>query len=259
VIVELIGCAGAGKTTLRRIIRERGIPGVEVVAMPELVLDRALLRGITHPTAVNLVQEAAVLPGFLRPSPSERAFIAFARRRLRRCESTYDRLNGLRGIMRKVGMLRLATVRAPQKVVLSDEGTLLSAYNLFVMAGDALVPSEIDRFAGLVPLPDRVVYVKAPVETLVDRALSRPDTRRQHRRGTAAHVGQDVARTVELFDLVAGTPAVADRVLVVENEVAGDAAVRLLAEEISTWIEASIAGAPHAEPVVTKVAAGSGA
>jgi hypothetical protein len=30
-----------------------------------------------------------------------------------------------------------------------------------------------------VPLPDRIVYVRAPIDLLVDRAMTRPDQRRE--------------------------------------------------------------------------------
>jgi len=240
VIVELIGCAGAGKTTLRRLLCERGIAGCRVVAMPELVLDGALLGRITHPTGMNVVQEIGGFPFFLGARRRERDFIAFARSMLfRRGVTTYDRLNGLRGIVRKLGMYHLATSRAPSKIVLSDEGTLLSAYNLFVLTNVEFGPTEIEAFARLVPLPDKAVYVRAPVATLVERAATRPDARRQHRGKDLAEVAHDIRRTVELFDLIATTAPVSDRVAVVDNDDNDEAGRRVLAEEVARWLETS--------------------
>ncbi len=104
-----MGCAGAGKTTLRRLLCERGIAGCPVVAMPDLMLDSALLGRIAHPTAINVVQEIGGFPFFLGAWRRERDFLAFARRMLfRRGVTTYDRLNGLRGIVFILLILLLA-------------------------------------------------------------------------------------------------------------------------------------------------------
>ena len=216
-IVELIGSAGAGKTTLRRLLCDRGIRGHDVVAMPDLALDRALLRRITHPTAINFVQELRGLPFFLGAFPREREFIAFARSMLWRHRSTFERLNGLRGIVRKVGMYHLAGARAEGTIVLSDEGTILSAYNLLVGGHPRVGETELADFARLVPLPDVVVHVRAPVETLVERATSRPDPRRQHVGKDAAAVEADIRCTVELFDALVTMPRFRGRVTTIES------------------------------------------
>ncbi len=71
-IVEFIGCDGAGKTTLAQMVRDRGVWGERAVSMPDLVLDRTVLRHVTHPTAVNVVQEACSLtrPSLVMEPPS---------------------------------------------------------------------------------------------------------------------------------------------------------------------------------------------
>lgn len=241
-IVELIGCAGAGKSTLARGVRERGVSASSVRMMADLVLDRPVLRRVTHPTAMNVAQEIFSFPSFLGGWQSDGHFVAYARRVLaRRARSRYDYLNGMRGIVRKLGMYRLAAGRAQRSIVLSDEGTLLSAYNLFVMTDHELVRSEVETFLGLVPLPDRVVYVKASAPTLVARALSRPTPRRQHRGRTVGEIERDVRRTVELFDVIASSPPVAERLLVVENADGDDGERRRHAEEIAGWLERSTA------------------
>jgi thymidylate kinase len=255
VIVELIGCAGAGKTTLRRILCEDGLPGRTVVAMPDLVRDRPLLRRIEHPTAVNVVQEAAGLPYLLRSWPNEREFVALARELLGRPSvSTFDRLNGLRGIARKLGMFELATRRARGMVVLSDEGTVLSAYNLLVTPNVELDRREVDTFLALVPLPERIVYVKAPLATLVQRATARPDPRRQHLGGSRSEIERDIRRTVELFDLIAASPRLENRVLVVENHDAATAERRRVAETIADWLESAAATHRTSDPTTALTA-----
>ena len=241
-IVELIGCAGAGKSTLARMICAHGLAGRRVQRMPELLLDRPLLRRVAHPTAVNVVQELGSFPFFVGGWPREREFFAHAWGLLmRNGRSSFDKANGMRGIVRKLGMYELARRRARDVVVLSDEGTLLSAYNLLVMTDLDFGESEVDTFLRLVPRPDCVVHVRAPLPELVERATTRPTPRRQHRGRTIADIESDIRRTVQLFDLVAASPIVADRTLVIENgrNVAG--APFDLAHEVARWLEGALA------------------
>lgn len=242
-IVEFIGCDGAGKTTLSQMLRERGIVGSHVAAMPDLLLDRVGLRRITHPTAINVVQEVGGLPFLLRGHTRQREFVSFARRMLNRyAPSTYDRLNGMRGIVRRVGMYELARSRASNRVILSDEGTVLTAY-VFALTDVELDPSDVERFVWLVPRPDAIVYVKAPVASLVRRAMSRPTRRRQHAGKDQAHVERTIRRTVDVFDRVAEAVPLRDRVLVVENDDGDPIRMRRLVEYIATELHVSPASA----------------
>ena len=217
-IVELIGCDGAGKTTLGRLLAEPGVLGARAVLMADLVLDRPGLRGVTHPTARNVVQELGGLPFLLQALGRRRAYLTFARRmHARYAPSAYHRLNGMRGIVRRVGMYELALRCAADRIVLSDEGTVLSAY-LFALTDVDLDRSHLAQFAELVPAPDTMIYVKAPIDMLVERALVRPDARPQHAGKSRAEIERTIGRTVEVFDLVAGSSPLRDRVLVVEND-----------------------------------------
>lgn len=216
----------------------REVAAARVRAMTDLVLDHSVLRRVTHPTAVNVVQELGSFPFFVGAWRGDREFVGFARKMLAsHARGTFDRLNGMRGIVRKVGMYRLATRLAGASIVISDEGTLLSAYNLFAMTDDELDRSEVDLFMRLVPLPDRVVYVRAPVEVLVERSHRRPTPRRQHRGRARTEVESDIRRTVELFDVMAASPHLRGRLLVVENGDDDDPARQRLADRIGRWLE----------------------
>ena len=128
--------------------------------------------------------------------------------------SAYHRLNGMRGIVRRVGMYELARSVAADRIVLSDEGTVLSAY-LFALTDVELDRSHVARFTELVPRRT-IVYVRAPIEALVERALATGP--RPARREVRREVERTIARTVGVFDLVAESSPLRDRVLVVEND-----------------------------------------
>jgi len=239
-IVELIGCDGAGKTTLSRMLCGQGIGGSRVMAMPGLLLDRVVLRRITHPTAVNLVQDVSGLPFLLGTSRPQREFIALSGRMLARSAlSTYDKVNGMRDILRRVGMYELARRRASDRIVLSDEGTVLTAY-LFVLADVEFDSAELEHFVRLVPQPDLIVHVKAPVVSLVRRAMTRTDPRRQHVGKDPDRVERAIRRTVDVFDLVTATAPLRDRVIAVENDDSDHARRERLVEEIAARLRVSL-------------------
>jgi len=119
--------------------------------------------------------------------------------------------------MRRMGMFELARHRARGRTVLIDEGPVLIAYHLFVYSTAAATGLELEQFAALVPLPDRIVYVKAPVQALVARAQARPDPRRQLAGLPRASVASWIERAADVFDRVTAAPRLRDRVLVVDN------------------------------------------
>ena len=125
---------------------------------------------------------------------------------------------------------------------------MLSAY-LFALTDVELDRSHVERFAELVPAPDTMIYVKAPIEALVERALARPDPRPQHAGKSRREVERTIARTVGVFDLVAGSPPLRDRVLVVENDDDHERLHRLadgVASELRVSAEASDMPRPRA-------------
>ena len=66
-------------------------------------------------------------------------------------------------------------------------------------------------------MPDVLIHVRAPLSVLVERAVARPDGRRELTGADAAQVRQLLARADDVFTALAATPALRDRVLVVDN------------------------------------------
>jgi thymidylate kinase len=214
-IVEFIGCSGAGKTTLARELEARIDPPRQVVRAVDLVMDRPGLRWISDPMAINLVADVVSFPSFLRAR--ERAFVRFAFDRLRRyAPSTFAKYNYMLNIVRRVGVQHMSRRAALEKTILVDEGVVLSAYQLFVYSDAPFNQADLDRFARLAPMPDQIVYVKAPLELLVERAMRRPDQRRELVGRSRRDVEERLARAVDLFDGLAATPPIRERLLVVE-------------------------------------------
>ena len=238
-IVEFIGCSGAGKTTLaNELISPHRLSRPAVRAF-DLVTDRPGLRGVEDPTVINLAADIVSFPSFLRVASRDSRFVRFAFDRLRRhAPTTFDKWNYMLNVVRRVGMHEMSRRAAVDRTVLVDEGVVLLAYHLFVYSDGVVDTADLDRFARLAPMPDRVVYVRAPLDLLVERAMRRTDRRRELVGRSRAEVRDCLARAVEMFDALVQSPPIRERLLTLEiadgSIEARDAAVRQVATAIET-------------------------
>jgi len=236
-IVEFIGCSGAGKTTLADEIERIGGPR-STISGTGLIVDHPGVRWISDPTAVNLVADVISFPPFLRALRRHKDFVTFAFDRLQRhAPSPFARYNYMLNVVRKLGVHEMARRAAARKTVLIDEGVVLSAYQLFVYSDAPFGHLDLERFARSVPLPDRIVYVRAPIDLLVDRAMTRPDQRRELAGRSPDELRRSLERAIELFDGLAVTEPIRDRLLTVDigddSARTRDAAVQEVARFVS--------------------------
>ncbi len=225
-MVEFIGCTGAGKTTLIREVQRLLAGHTRVLNASDLGTALLGLPRFSHPTLINLSQDLLGLPAFLGTLPRQRAFVGFvvgtlfqaARREPRQAPIL---ANYWRSMVRKLGVYELARRFLSEQVVLIDEGTVLAAHLLFVFHGPPPRLADLDRFAQLVPLPDLLVYVTAPSALLVRRSLGRRDVRREMRGRNWAQVHACVRRASQVFDRITQTERLRPRTLTVFNG-AGD-------------------------------------
>ncbi len=253
-MAEFVGSTGAGKTTLaadvhRRLTeaRERG-----VATSIDLVAERIGCRPPAHPTRQNLLSDIVGFPFFVRSTFRHRAFPLFAARFLARQRGRiFLRLNRLRNVVRKIGTYEIVQRHGDDRIVLVDEGTVLAAHNLFGDDDTAWGPEDLQTFARLVPLPDAIVCVTAPVDELVRRSLARPDPPRMMRARDESRVERHVRRAVDLFEDLLEVPRIRERAMIVEN--AADTAearvpvvdriVRFLLDERRRSAETTLSGA----------------
>lgn len=197
-LVEFVGCTGAGKTTLIREVERRFAGGA--ITSAQLVTGLVGLDRVKHPTAQNLLQEALSFPFFLLSLHKNRAFLTHTFRVASRCrQSRSARVSNIRGIERKLGVHALLTSFAKHRIVLVDEGPLLAAHML-VPAFESLAESDIATFAHCVPLPDMIVYIRAPLAELASRAHRRPDPSRETACLSSRDLTQYLKSAAALFD-----------------------------------------------------------
>lgn len=215
-IIEFIGSSGAGKSTLAKMLRDPNGATGPIILSTDLVMDHPGRRWIRNPTAINVVADVTAFPSFLRSVGHKGDFLRFAFHRLRQhAPSRFAKYNYMREIVRNVGMHELARRAETNATIIVDEGPVITASHLFVYSNGRFSQADLDDFARLVPLPNRVIYVRAPEEVLLKRAMRRPDRRRELS-GDRVEVERWIARSQEVFEGLAVAPAIGDRLLTVE-------------------------------------------
>ena len=174
-IAEITGCSGSGKSTLlAEILRECAARGVQVATVEDVLLPSFGRLVLRHPTLQNIALDLRGASEMIRGRrPLE--FLAFAWTVIRRdTDSFATGLRAYRAVLRKVGVHSLlAREAASGHAVLVDEGTIHSAHNILVLIDRPARPEEIKAFCRLVPMPDLVIHVRAPLETVLARTFAR--------------------------------------------------------------------------------------
>jgi deoxyadenosine/deoxycytidine kinase len=236
-IIEFIGSTGAGKTTLITQVQRRLAKTIEVTTSFDLVAAPLGLRDVTHPTTRNLIQELVGFPFLIRSLRRHKAFVIFTLRMLaRQADFTLFTINNLRSLVRKIGVYEIIRRYKHDRIILVDEGTVLSAHNVFVYTNVFYTPEEIAKFATLIPLPDVIVYIRAPVDSLINRSLQRTDPPREMRSKNRALIEQYVKRAVRMFEQLVEAEEIRSRVLIVENPESADRGCNTAVDYITEFV-----------------------
>ena len=236
-IIEFIGSTGAGKTTLISKVQHKLAKTVNVTTSFDLVSTPVGLRGVTNPTAQNLIQELVGFPFFVHSLHRHKAFVVFALKMLaRHGKFTFYAMNYLRSLERTVGVYEIIRRYERKRIVLVDEGTILPAHNVFVYTNAEYTPEEIARFAALVPLPDLIVYVKAPVDCIIERSRRRTDPPREMKSKDHDQIEVYVNRAVNKFEQLVRAEPIRSRTLIAENFESTDKERDVLANDIAAFI-----------------------
>lgn len=217
--IELIGCTGAGKSTLTRgIFQACHEQGLDLLLRDDFVLKQVRLNWIKSHLPRTLLVDVVALFACLITWRKNRKFYLFATHLLFQLPiPRLERLNLLRNVLKKIGIYEIIQFRRTgQQVILVDEGVLQAAHNLFVHACVEVKTEHLSTFAGLVPLPDVVVYLKQPESLLIDRTMKRGHKRIPDRSyGTVVCF---VKQAVATFDKLVQHPVVENKLLIIDGE-----------------------------------------
>ena len=216
-IVEFIGSTGAGKTSLISKIHHKLAQTMVVTTPFDLIATPFGLSRVTHPTAQNLIQELVGFPFFIGSLNRHGKFLVHTIKTFsRNTKFSVHRINNLRSLERKIGMYEITQRYNRDQIILVDEGPILAAH-MFVFTGSLITLSEIATFANLLPLPDLIVYIKAPLHILVRRALQRPDPPREMGNKDPVTTEKYVKDATTIFDQLMESERIRSRLLVVDN------------------------------------------
>lgn len=215
--IELMGCTGAGKSTLaQRIIAACHDQGMDIAMGDDVVLAQVGLSGVTDPRLRKALLNLLALSAGLATWRTHHGVYRFATRYLARLPiGIPGKLNVLRGVIKRVGIHEIIRRRADGRIVLVDEGVLQAAHYLFVHLSAPPPGPGVSEFARLAPLPDAIVYVTQPEARLVARTIKRGHRRIPDR--SPGNVSRFIGGAVATFDRLARHRTIADRLLVVDG------------------------------------------
>lgn len=216
-VVEFIGSTGAGKTTVINEVFHRLAKTSQVTTSIDLATSMLGLRGVKNPTLQNLAMEFVSFPFFIFTLYKYNKFLRHTIKIFWRATGfSIQTIHNLRSLVRKIGMYEITKYPGKNQVVLVDEGPVLAAH-MFVPTGNTYTPEEITRFTELLPLPDLIVYIRASVDTIMERTHRRADPPREVEINNPDRMEAYIKRTVDLFDQITQADNLQPRLLVVES------------------------------------------
>ena len=217
--IELIGCTSAGKSTLARgILQACREQGLDIFLGEDFVLKQFRLNWIkSHLLRKLLVNQAALLASLITWRNNRKLYLFATQLLFQLPIPRLERLSLLRNILKKIGIYEIIRLRkSSQQVILVDEGVLHVAHNLFVHVSVEVKTEHLSTFAGLVPLPDVVVYLKQPEQLLIGRTMKRGHKRIPDR--SYRNVAPFIKQAVATFDKLVQHPPVENKLLVVGDD-----------------------------------------
>ena len=215
--IEFIGCTNAGKSTLiEGILQACHEQGADILPGNDFVLKQIGLNWVRSHQLRMLLVNLAGLYACLITWRKNLDFYLFAARLLFQLPIPRpERLNLLRNVLKRIGIYEIIRFRSTdQQIILVDEGTLQTAHNLFVHGSAYMKMEDLSTFAGLIPIPDGIVYLRQPESLLIDRIMKRGHKRIPDRSyGNVVHF---VKQAVATFDGLMQYPKVENRVLVID-------------------------------------------
>jgi len=217
--IELIGCTGAGKSTLAEgMLLASRRQGIDMLMGDTFVLKQHRLDWISSKPARTLLIDLFSLWTCLVTWRRNSEFYTFALRIIFRLPVGWlEKLNLARNVLKKIGIYEIIRRHGrDRQIILVDEGTLHAAHNLFVHVSVRPNADDLATFVRLVPRPEWAIYVMHSESVLIERTLQRGHKRIPDR--SYANVELFVKRAVEIFDGLRRQPELEGRLLAIDRQ-----------------------------------------
>ncbi len=218
--IELMGCTGAGKSTLiRGMLEACRTRGLDASLGDDFVLQQGGLTGLKSHLGRTLLVDLFSLFGCLLAWRHNRRLYLHLMRILWHLPTTvgrFEKLNIARNTFKRIGIHEIVRRGASStQFILLDEGVLHTAHHIFVHVSVEPNLRELSAFARLVPLPDVAVYVQQDEAVLIERTLLRGHNRIPH--GLYNNVERFIKHAVATFEQLRQEPALENKLLVVDS------------------------------------------
>lgn len=219
--VELVGCTGAGKSTIaEQFVRTANARGTALQTADAAALHPLRLSWMDRVRFGRHIRNAAIhlsaVVGSLFGCRGNIQAAVFAWRQLNSTSiPRWRKYNQLRKVLKQLGRFRWIQRRSMTGFVLVDEGTVHAAHNLFVHRGHAVDRRQVFQFADEVPLPDLLIYLREDESTLIERTM-----RRGHPRVDCtdpAAVKDFVRNAMETFELLTAHDRIKPHTIVLQD------------------------------------------
>ena len=217
-LIEIIGCTGAGKTTLiRRILHNCQKQGIDVSRGDDIVLKKFRLHWFKSQLPRALMVNVLALFACLITWRNNHKLYLFATRFLLKLPiARVEKIGVLRNVLKKIGIYEIIRSRdTDRRIILMDEGTLHIAHNLFVHDSIQVTTEHLERFVKMIPFPDVFVYLRQPESLLIERTMKRGHKRISDR--SYDNVVHFIKQAVTTFDKLVQYPEVENRLLLVNG------------------------------------------
>jgi hypothetical protein len=217
--IELMGCTGAGKSTLiRGMLEACRTRGLDALLGDDLVLQQVGLSGLKSHLSRTFFVDLLCLVGCLLAWRHNRLYVLIIRTlwHLPSTVGRFEKLNIARNVFKRIGVYEIARRRAPStQLVLLDGGTLQTAHPIFVHVSIEPDLRRLSAMVRLLPLPDVAVYVQQDEAVLIERTLLRGHNRIPH--GLYDNVERFIKHAVATFEQLRQEPTLEDKLLIVNS------------------------------------------
>jgi thymidylate kinase len=232
-IVEFTGCSGTGKTVMYKYIYDIVDKSAHSVFNPlDIVLGRSIAGRINSECYQNAILDGVALPYFIFNIHKFHTFFLFCLKIVKtNAISRLQKMLLVRSVIRKLGLYEfLSQKRFEKKIILVDEGTFHIAHIIFINGRGLFTDTAIHKFEQMVPRPDLIVFVQAPLRSIIERTEQRSD--KPIRNVNSKQLEKFIIKGDKLFQMIHKDSRRKEKIIIINNSGNMQNEVSILANKV---------------------------
>lgn len=176
-LIEFVGCSGAGKTTqIERVLAALLARKRAAASSTALIAERTHTAWIKDLTLRNVCLDFFLFPWLLLAFKDHFGFCLFGLLQIvRNADSGLSILQRVLSQLRNVAGNELLRRLAKPEFILIDEGTICGVHNVLVHLKRPPEDALIETYSRLVPKPELIIHIDTPVDVAFSRTEARLD------------------------------------------------------------------------------------